>query len=169
MLLAETRIILPSRISPNPRNQDEYKTCCGRRETHQEALDTSPTGGAVRQKPGRVIVRHFRDWLLWCKVCRPSLATSQSPRVSGMRINKNATARQIESAQSQPSSCLGQLEADLRSLTSGKVCSIEIRRDDRKESCSMHESQLRHARHSEPRLGRRAEDEARAGKWKRGV
>jgi hypothetical protein len=63
MLLVELRMILPPRISPGPRNQNEYEICCGKRETDQEAPDTSSTSGAASQKPSRVVVRHFCDWL----------------------------------------------------------------------------------------------------------
>jgi hypothetical protein len=34
MRLAESRMILPPRISPGPRNQDEYDMCYGNGETH---------------------------------------------------------------------------------------------------------------------------------------
>ncbi|MAD84692.1 MAG: hypothetical protein CL912_17165 [Deltaproteobacteria bacterium] len=36
-------MILPLRISPGPRNQDEYDMCCGNGETHQEAPNHPPT------------------------------------------------------------------------------------------------------------------------------
>ena len=45
MLLAELRLILPSRISPGPRNQEEYEMCCGKGKSHQEAIDASSTRG----------------------------------------------------------------------------------------------------------------------------
>ena len=75
MLLAKRRIIL-SRISPGPRNQDEYDMYCGKGETHQEAPNASSacgTWGIARQRPGRVVVRHFCDWLLCCNEGRPYL------------------------------------------------------------------------------------------------
>ena len=62
-------MILPLQISPGPRNQDEYNMCCSNRETHQEAPNASftcSTWGTARQKPGRVIMRHFCNWLLCC-------------------------------------------------------------------------------------------------------
>lgn len=65
-------IILPPRISSGPRNQNGCEMCCGKRETHQEAPDASSTNSAARKKSGRVVVRHFRDWLLCCSACRPS-------------------------------------------------------------------------------------------------
>jgi hypothetical protein len=34
MRLAESRMILPSRISLGPRNQDEYDMCCGKGEIY---------------------------------------------------------------------------------------------------------------------------------------
>jgi hypothetical protein len=74
MLLAEPRMILPHRISPGPRNQDECDMCCGSGETHQEAPDASSTcgtWGSARQKPDRVIVRHFCDWPSCCNEGRP--------------------------------------------------------------------------------------------------
>jgi hypothetical protein len=67
-------MILPLRISPGPRNQDEYDMCCGNGETHQEAPNASSTcstWGTARQKTGRVAVRHFCDWLLRCNEGRP--------------------------------------------------------------------------------------------------
>ena len=73
-LLAESRMILPPRISPGPRKQDEYDMCCGHGETHQEAPDASSTcgtWGSARQKPGRVVVRHFCDWPSCCNGGRP--------------------------------------------------------------------------------------------------
>jgi hypothetical protein len=88
MLLVEPRMILPSRISPGPRNQDEYEIAAAR-ETHQEAADTSLTNGAARQKPGHVVVRHFRDWRSCCnayKLGRPaasSLLRRGSERAGG--------------------------------------------------------------------------------------
>jgi hypothetical protein len=60
-------MILPPRISPGPRNQDEYDMCCGNGESRQEAPNASSTcgtWGTARQKPGRVVVRHFCDWPL---------------------------------------------------------------------------------------------------------
>ncbi|PMD16010.1 hypothetical protein NA56DRAFT_709393 [Hyaloscypha hepaticicola] len=51
--------ILPPRISLGPRNQDEYHMYCCKGQTHQETPSTSSTWGAARQKPGRVVVRHF--------------------------------------------------------------------------------------------------------------
>jgi len=39
----KSRMILPPRISPGPRKQDEYDMCCGHGETHQEAPDASST------------------------------------------------------------------------------------------------------------------------------
>ena len=45
MLLAEPRMIMLPRISPGPRNQDEYGLCCGKGETHQEAPNASSTCG----------------------------------------------------------------------------------------------------------------------------
>jgi hypothetical protein len=74
MLLAEPRTIMLPRISPGPRNQDEYDMGCGKGETHQEAPNASPTcgtRGTARQKPGRVVVRHFCDWPLCCNEGRP--------------------------------------------------------------------------------------------------
>jgi hypothetical protein len=67
-------MILPPRISPGPRNQDEYDMCCGKGETHQDAPNASftcSTWGTARQKPGRVVLRHFCDWLLCCNEGRP--------------------------------------------------------------------------------------------------
>ena len=120
--LRGSRIILPPRVSPGPRNQNEYEICCGRRETHQEAPDASSTSGtscAARQKLGYVVVRHFRDWLLCCNASRhESLAASPCPRDSGIRIRDSATSRQIKSARTWLSSYLGQFEADLRSSVS---------------------------------------------------
>ncbi len=49
----ESRMILPPRISPGPRNQDEYDMCCGKGETHQDApgaSSTCGTWGTARQK-----------------------------------------------------------------------------------------------------------------------
>ena len=67
-------MILPLRISSGPRNQDEYDMCCGNGETHQEAPNASFTcsnWGTARQKPGRIVLRHFCDWLLCCNEGRP--------------------------------------------------------------------------------------------------
>ena len=46
----------------------------GKGEAHQKAAAASSTcgsEGAARPKPGRVIVRHFCDWLLCCNEGRP--------------------------------------------------------------------------------------------------
>lgn len=43
MRLAESRMTLPPRISPGPRNQDEYDMYCGKGETHQDAPNASFT------------------------------------------------------------------------------------------------------------------------------
>jgi hypothetical protein len=67
-------MILPPRISPGPRNQDEHDMCCGKGETHEDAPNTSftySTWGTARQKTGRVVLRHFCDWLLCCNEGRP--------------------------------------------------------------------------------------------------
>lgn len=53
--LLEPRMILSSRISPDPRNQTNTK-CATAWGNLQEAAYTSSTCGAARQKPGRVIV-----------------------------------------------------------------------------------------------------------------
>ncbi|KAF8847685.1 hypothetical protein BDZ45DRAFT_699003 [Acephala macrosclerotiorum] len=97
------------------------------RKLTRKRLDASSTSGAARQKPGRVAMRHFSDWLPYCNACRPSPAASQSPRDYGMRIRDSATARQIESTQRWLSSYLSQCEADLKRLSaSQRVRSIEI-------------------------------------------
>jgi hypothetical protein len=60
-------MILPLRFSAGPCNQDGYDMCCGNGKTHQEAPNASSTcgtQGAVRKKPGCVVVGHFCDWLL---------------------------------------------------------------------------------------------------------
>jgi hypothetical protein len=55
------------------------------------------TSNIARQEPGRIIIRHFCDWLLYYNIYRPSLIVSQSPRVSGIRISNSIIVRQIES------------------------------------------------------------------------
>jgi hypothetical protein len=67
-------MILPRRISLGPRNQDEHDMFCGKGKTHQDAphaSSTCGTWGTARQKTGRVVVRHFCDWLLRCNEERP--------------------------------------------------------------------------------------------------
>lgn len=62
----EYRTILPPEISSYPRNQDEYEMRPGNREIHCEAAVASSncsTWGTTRPRPGRVVVRHFCDWL----------------------------------------------------------------------------------------------------------
>ena len=44
---------------------------------HQEAADTSSACGAARQKPGRVIVRHFCDWAVCCNAYKPRNALTE--------------------------------------------------------------------------------------------
>jgi hypothetical protein len=67
--------------------------CCGNGETHQEApdaLSTRGTWGIARQKPGRVVVRHFCHWPLYCNKGRPG------PRPLSHRSSGNgAITRQI--------------------------------------------------------------------------
>jgi hypothetical protein len=97
MLLAESRMILPPRISPGPRNQDEYDMCCDNGETHQEAPHTSSTcgtWGTARQQPGRVVVRHFCDWLWCCNEGKPC-PRLLSLRSTLQRGGDGATTRQI--------------------------------------------------------------------------
>jgi hypothetical protein len=36
-------MVMLLRISPGPRNQDEYDWCCGKGETHQETPNASST------------------------------------------------------------------------------------------------------------------------------
>jgi hypothetical protein len=98
MRLAESRMILPPRISPGLRNQDEYDMCCGKGETHQDAPNASftcSTWGTARQKTGRVVLRHFCDWLLCCNEGRPLSTASQSPERAAVRGGDGATTRQI--------------------------------------------------------------------------
>ena len=48
-------------VSNQPRSaqSNEYEMCYGKGETHKKAAHTSSTDGEARQKPGRVVVRHF--------------------------------------------------------------------------------------------------------------
>lgn len=56
----------------------DTKCALVRKETHYEAAAALSICGAARQKPGRVILRHFCDWLWSLSVqCKP--AASQSP------------------------------------------------------------------------------------------
>jgi len=106
--LRAPRMILSSQISPDPRNQTYTKcTTAGVKLTRK-----LPTSGAARQKPSRVSVRHFRDWL-YANEC------STSPGILGFEafwlgISDSMTARQIGSARSWLGSYLGQYEVDVR-------------------------------------------------------
>ncbi len=62
MLLTEPCMIMLPQISSELRNQDKYNMCCDKGETHQKAPNVSftcGTWGTARQKPDRVILRHF--------------------------------------------------------------------------------------------------------------
>jgi hypothetical protein len=49
MLLAKRRMILSSRISPGPRNQDEYDMCCGKGELTRKLPTRHPPAAAGAQ------------------------------------------------------------------------------------------------------------------------
>ncbi|PMD14335.1 hypothetical protein NA56DRAFT_711163 [Hyaloscypha hepaticicola] len=70
----------------------------GKEEAHQEAAaasSTCGTWGAARQKPGRVVVRHFCDWLLCTRV--DNATTTQITRRFGRcQARKSANARRRE-------------------------------------------------------------------------
>jgi hypothetical protein len=71
----EYHTILSPEISSYPRNQDEYEMRPGNRGTHYEAAAASSncgTWGTARQRPGRVVVRHFCDWSCCYNACRLS-------------------------------------------------------------------------------------------------
>ncbi len=56
-----------------------------RRETHYEAAAALSICGAARQKPGRVILRHFCDWLWSPSVqCKPAASQSPEAQLRGM-------------------------------------------------------------------------------------
>ncbi|KAI9854113.1 MAG: hypothetical protein M1813_001556 [Trichoglossum hirsutum] len=48
-----------------------YEMRYSMRGAYQEATDTSSACGAARQKPGRVIVRHFCDRIVLCNMYKP--------------------------------------------------------------------------------------------------
>jgi hypothetical protein len=96
--LPESRMILLPRISQGPRNQDEYDMCCGKGGTHQEAPNASftcSTWGTARQKPGRVVLRHFCDWLCVLQRGQALSTASLSPERAAVRGGDSATTRQI--------------------------------------------------------------------------
>jgi hypothetical protein len=119
-------------------------------ESHstRKLQDASSTSGTARQKPGCVVVRYFRDWLLCCDVLQRVQAestASQPPRVIWYEDRRwcdgEASSRALgELAQLVSQARRGRLEAI---GVAGGVANIEIRRDNRGGSCSMHESQLR--------------------------
>ena len=74
-------------VSNQPRSRpiNVYEMCYGMRGAHQEAADTLSTcgmtrQGAARQKPDRVIGRHFCDWAVCCKCVQAKSAASQDSR-----------------------------------------------------------------------------------------
>jgi hypothetical protein len=62
------RMILLSQNQPRSRPINAYEMRYGMRGAYQEAADTSSACGAARQKPGRVIVRQFCDWIVCDKL-----------------------------------------------------------------------------------------------------
>src|SRR5947207_24363 len=63
-------MILLSQISPDQRPIDKYEMRYGTRGAHQESY-RMPRRSAARQKPGRIIMRHFCDWTVCCNVYKP--------------------------------------------------------------------------------------------------
>jgi hypothetical protein len=41
------------------------------REAHQKAADISSACNAAKQKPGRIIMRHFYDWFVYYNIYKP--------------------------------------------------------------------------------------------------
>ncbi|KAH7409049.1 hypothetical protein BKA64DRAFT_639367 [Cadophora sp. MPI-SDFR-AT-0126] len=80
MLLAERRIILPSRTSPDPRNHGECRVYCGKTRLTEVDFDTSFTSGEARQRPGHVVGES---------------TTSQSSGLLATRDGDGATTRHI--------------------------------------------------------------------------
>jgi hypothetical protein len=93
-------MILPPQISPGPRNQDGYDMCCGKGETHQDAPKASftcGTWGTARQKPGRVVVRHFCDWPLCCnegRLCPRRLSLQSALQCEAVMVRRRGGLRE---------------------------------------------------------------------------
>ena len=90
--LAELRRLLPPRISSRSTLAARDK-CWPGGNLAENAANASSADGAARQKPGRITVRHFCDWLD-SGMRLPGSTASPSPRVRGTRISDRAAVRQ---------------------------------------------------------------------------
>jgi hypothetical protein len=96
----------PARASYDPAASNQPRATQSRRirhvlrqgGTHQDAPNASftcSTWGTARQKPGRVILRHFCDWPVYCNEGRPCPRRLSLPERAVGRGGDCATTRQI--------------------------------------------------------------------------
>jgi hypothetical protein len=86
------RMILPPRSAQIRGIKTNTKRAAASREIRQ-APDVSSTRGTARKKPGCIVMRHFRDWLLCCYARGQVPLHLNLQGVSGMRISDGTTAR----------------------------------------------------------------------------